>query len=89
MQNSEYLNKFRMRSLHREEGQVFVPDSVDRRESFTGEGSPLRLIPVLEQDPATRRPRDQDLRALSMAASYSEGVVRGVEARDEEGEQEV
>ena len=80
MQNSEYLNKFRMRSLHREEGQVFVPDSVDRRESFTGEGSPLRLIPVLEQDPATHRARNEDLRAVSMAAPYSEGVVRGVEA---------
>ena len=89
MQNTQHRIEFRMRGLHREEGQVFVPDSVDRRESFTGEGSSLRLIPVLEQDPATRRSRDQDLRALSMAASYSEGVVRGVEARVEEGEQEV
>ena len=78
-----------MRGLHRQEGQVLISDSVDRREGFTGEGSPLCLVPVLEQDPATRRSRDQDLRALAMAASYSEGVVRGVEARDEEGEQEV
>ena len=78
-----------MRGLHQQEGQMFVPDSVDRREGFTGEGSPLCLIPVLEQDPGTHQPRDQDLRAVSMAASYSEGVVRGVEARDEEGEQEV
>ena len=89
MQNSEHLNKFRMRSVHRQEGQVLVPDSVDRWESFMGEGSPLRLIPVLEQDPATCRARNEDLQAVSMAAPYSKGVVRGVEARVEEGEQEV
>ena len=89
MQNTQHRIEFRMRGLHRQEGQMFVPDSVDRREGFTGKGSSLRLIPVLEQDPATRQPRDQDLRAVSVATSYSEGVVRGVEARDEEGEQEV
>ena len=89
MQNSEHLNKFRMRSVHRQEGQVLVPDSVDRWESFMGKGSSLHLIPILEQDPATRRPKNEDLRAVSMAMSYFEGVVRGVEARDEEGEQEV
>ena len=89
MQNSKHLDKFRMRGLHRQEGQVLISDSVDRREGFTGEGSPLRFIPVLEQDPATCRERNEDLQAVSMAAPYSKGVVRGVEARVEEGEQEV